>query len=70
MKNVLHQHQKILKYFSLKSYAELSIIHVIYLVATGNPVNSYLTFTLDETHHGPVIAPFAMQALKCLLQFF
>ena len=42
----------------------------IQLVTTGNPVNSYLTSTVDKTYNGPVIVPFSVQILKCLLQFF
>ena len=32
--------------------------YIIQLVITNNPANSYLTSTVDKTHHGPVIAPF------------
>ena len=36
------------------------------LVTNGNPVNSNLTFAVDKTHHGAVIAHFSLQ----FLQFF
>ena len=49
---------------------QLATIHVIYLILTGNPVNSSLTSTSYKNHHGPVIAPFSAQILKCLLLFF
>ena len=43
----------------------LTILHPTELVATGNPVNSYLTSAVNRTHHGPVIiAPFSVQVLK------
>ena len=29
------------------------------LTTIDNPVNSYLTFTVYKTHHGPVVAPSA-----------
>ena len=32
-------------------------------------MNSCLTFTFYKTHHGPVIAPFSVQILKCTLLF-
>ena len=38
----------------------------IQLLTTGNPANSYLTSTMNESHYGPVIASFSLQ----LLQFF
>ena len=55
----------------VQEYAETALvtIHAIKLVITGNPVNSCLTSTLYKTHHGPVIAPFSVQILKCLLLF-
>ena len=37
------------------------------LVTAGKSVNSYFTFTVDKTHHGPVIAPFSMQLLQLFL---
>ena len=39
-------------------------------LATGNPVNSCLTSTMNKTHHGPVISPFSEEILKCLPNFF
>ena len=30
------------------------------LITIDNPVNSYLTSTVDKTHYGPVIAPFSV----------
>ena len=53
-----------LQHFLLKKSA------VIKLIATGNPANSCVTFTLDKALHGPVIAPFAVQVLRCLETFF
>ena len=38
-------------------------------VVTENPVNSFLTYTLYKTHHGPAIAPFSVQILNCPLLF-
>ena len=35
--------------------------YTIQLVTTGNPVNFYLTSTVDKTHHGSVIALFSVQ---------
>ena len=29
--------------------------YTIQLVTSGNPVNSYLTFTADKSYHGPII---------------
>ena len=34
--------------------------YIIRLVTTDNPVNYYLTSTVDKTHHGPVIASFSV----------
>ena len=48
---------------------QLANIHAIEHVVTENPVNSCLTSTLYKTHHGPVIAPFSAQILKCPLFF-
>ena len=42
----------------------------IYLVTTGNPVNSCLTSIKVKIQHEPVIAPFSVQILKCLLKIF
>ena len=39
-------------------------------VTIGNPKNSCLISTVDKTHYGPITAPFSVQILKCLLQFF
>ena len=39
----------------------------IQIVTTGNPVNAYLTTTVDKTHHGLAIAPFSMQLLQLFL---
>ena len=48
----------------------LSYSFTFQLLSTGNPGSSYLTFTVDKTHHGPVTTPFTVQILVCLLQFF
>ena len=48
------------KNFSLASYT-------IQFATTGNTVNSYLTSTVDKTHHELVIAPFSVQVLKFFL---
>ena len=40
----------------------LSYRYTIQLVKTGNPVNSYLTYTVDKTHHG--------SAMLLFLRFF
>ena len=34
------------------------------LITIDNPVNSYLTCTVDKTHHGLVIAPFSVLIFK------
>ena len=47
--------------FSTKDLRCLAICR-IQLVTTGNPVNSYLTSTVDKTHHGQVIALFLSYA--------
>ena len=48
---------------------QLATMHAVQLAIAGNPVNSCLTFILYKTHHGPLIAPFSVQILKCLLLF-
>ena len=45
------------KNFLLASYT-------IQFATTANTVNSYLTSTVDKTHHELVIAPFSVQVLK------
>ena len=37
------------------------------LVATGNPVNTYLPSTVHKTHHEPVITLFSVELLKLFL---
>ena len=49
---------------NMNTVTSLPILHPTELVATGNPVNSYLTSTVNRTHHRPVIAPFPVQVLK------
>ena len=44
--------------------------YTIHFFTTGNPVNFYLTSTVDKTHHKPIIVPFSVQILKYLLHFF
>ena len=39
-------------------------------LATGNPVDYWLTSTVDKTHHGLVIAPFSKEILKRLQKNF
>ena len=49
---------------NMNTVTSLTILHPTELAATGNPVNSYLTSTVNRTHHGQVIAPFSVQVLK------
>ena len=43
--------------------------YIIQLVTTVNTVNCLIS-TVDKTHHRPVITPFSVQMLKCLMQSF
>ena len=42
----------------MQTNSQLRTIHAIELVATVNPVNSFLTSTMNKTHHGLIIGPF------------
>ena len=48
----------------------INLKKAIEFVTTGNPVNSHLTFTLDKTHHRPVISPFLCKFYNCFLKCF
>ena len=41
-----------------------SLQYPIQLVTNGNPVNFYLTSTVDKTHHGAVLDPFSVRLVK------
>ena len=56
---------KDIKISLLESYGR----YTIQLDTTGKPVFSYLTSTVDKTHHGPIITPFSAKILKYLQQF-
>ena len=55
---------KDLKTFFIKDLCCHVANYIIQVVITGNPVNSYLIYTKDKTHHGPVVATFSVKLLK------
>ena len=62
---------------SLSKDAETFFIKVLYCyviatiyLATGNPIISWLTTTINKINHGPVIAPSSEEILKCLPKSF
>ena len=52
------------EFFIKQLYCHISIYTTIELFTAGNPVNCYLTFTMDATHHRLVNAIFSVQILK------
>ena len=44
--------------------------YTIHFFTTRNPVNFYLTSTVDKTHHKPVIVPFFCANFKMSFAFF
>ena len=60
---------KDVKKFLIKNLCCHIASFTIQFVITENPVNSSITFSVNKTHHGPVIDPFSVKILKCPLQF-
>ena len=62
---------------SLSKDAETFVIKDLYCyviatihLATGNPIASWLTTTVNKINHGPVITPSSEEILKCLQKPF
>ena len=60
---------KDIKTFFIKELCGHTASYTVQRVATGNPVHSYLSSTLDKAHHGPVMAPFSVKILNVLQAF-